>query len=505
MSFLFNNAAALAVALVASTLAWVFGGTRGFLLIPVVPWLVVLLLEILFCFPQRHAHETSYDARERVWRALKKDPLVWVAFGFFVLLQIPFVNNGLCVLCDSEQIAQGLDPRPPIPFLPFCVNRMDHLNVVLWFSVALLSLVTVRHALTSRGKRLLIELLVWNGVLLALLGFVQETVDAPGPLWSERSGLAPGAVSDFFSTFGYPNMAGDYFVTLFGLAVALWRNRCDELAERARTSTMSSGAVRQRGDFWRKHYFLIPAVIFFYSALNTLSRAAIILVTVSAVIFFAHAFISFLAHKPRALRVRRGVICLAVLGFVIFCSMMFLPEEFQKEIDTLNTTEVLDRVSGRGQYHTRVAGEIWKDHPLFGCGGWGYVHFCIPKMTPEELKKIQMVGGINVHNDHLQFLAEHGLVGFGALVALVLLLVWPVGRVWHKLAKQARFTTGKNRPPRPTQIFAMPAAVFCMFVPVIASLIHAFGDCPFRSPAVLTLFFIVLAAMPGFLPKMKEN
>ena len=165
---------------------------------------------------------------------------------------------------------------------------------------------------------------------------------------------------------------------------------------------------------------------------------------------------------------------------------------------------MLDRVTGKGQYHVRVATEIWKDHPVFGVGGWGYIHFCIPKMTRSEYRSIQKVGGINVHNDYLQFLAEHGAVGFGALVAMVLLLVWPVFRTWAWLVKSVRFMKKKDQPPQPIHIFALPASAFCILTTAVATLIHSFGDCPLRSPAVLTLFFVSLAAIPGFLPKNKS-
>lgn len=499
MSFLLDNFAPFAVAAVASAVAWMFGGTRGGLLIPVVPWLSVLLVEVLFCFPQRRPDETSYEARARVWHALKRDPVAWIALGLFVLLLIPFVNNGLCPVCDVKRLAEGLSADPPVPILPFCVDRIDHLNVVLWFALALPSLLVVRHALTRHGKRLALELIVWNGTALAALGFLQGALGAPGPLWSTASGT--GSVGDFFATFGYPNMAGDYFTTLFGLALALWRRNLDDLRDAHRMKDISSAAAPRPRMFWTKHYFLIPAVVFFYAALNTLSRAAILLVTLSAVVFFAHSFVSFVAHKRKADRVRAGAWTALGLGVVIFLSCLFAPKGLQREVNTLGTTEVLDRVTGRSQYHVRVATEIWKDHVLFGCGGWGYIHFCIPKMTPAERRQIQVVGGINVHNDYLQFLAEHGLVGFGALVALVLLLLWPVGQAWRLLAREARFKTGRDAPPKPVQVFALPAPAFFVLVTVACTLIHAFGDCPLRSPAVLTLFFVSLAAIPGFLPR----
>ena len=502
MSFLVNNAAAIAVGAVIAVLGWMFGGTRGSLLTPVVPWLFVIMAEVLICFPQRRRYENTYDARARVWRELKTDPVTWLVVGFLALLAVPFVNNGLCVNCDAEAIAQGISADPPVTFLPFCVNRIDHLNVFLWFATALPAMLIVRRSLEPRGKRLVLELAVWNGVALAALGFVQHALDAPGPLWSEASGLVAGSVGDFFSTFGYPNMAGDYFTLLFGISVALWRHRAKVVREerRQQDAAGSKGVARPRM-FWPAHYFLIPAVIFFYAALNTLSRAAIILVTSSAVVYFLHAFISYLAKLRRAQRAKAAAVGLLVVGAIVFAASLFAPEGLRREVDTLNTTVVLDRVTGRGQYHTRVASAIWREHKLFGVGGWGYVHFCLPMMTPEERADVQMVGGINVHNDYLQLLAEHGVAGFGALAAIVILLVWPIGHAWRRMARDTRFLKPKDLPPKPVQIFVLPAPVFCLLVALVCTLVHAFGDCPLRSPAVLTLFFATLAAMPGFLPE----
>ena len=59
---------------------------------------------------------------------------------------------------------------------------------------------------------------------------------------------------------------------------------------------------------------------------------------------------------------------------------------------------------------------------------------------------------------------------------------------------------GRDAPPRPVQLFALPAPAFFVLVTAACTVVHAFGDCPMRSPAVLTLFFASLAAIPGFLP-----
>jgi O-antigen ligase len=387
-----------------------------------------------------------------------------------------------------------------VKFLPFCVDRLHHLNVVLWFAVALSAMVATKHALCSRGKRLLIELIVWNGAALSVLGFVQSAAGAPGPLWAE---LPDGRkAGDFFSTFGYPNMAGDYFTTLFALSLAAWRRHRDDVVEDIELDVDNADGKRRHDLFWRKHFFLIPAAVCFFAALNTLSRASIMLVTASAVVFFLHTLVSFTAKKSKAHRIRAGVWSGLALGVLVFFSTVFMPENIRREVDTLDTVAVLDRMTGRGQYHVRVAGEIYKEYPLFGCGGWGYRHFCIPKMTEEEYKDIQRVGGINVHNDYLQFLAEHGTVGFGAIVAIFILLIRPIAKVWHALIKSVRFVKPKNLPPKPVQLFVMPAPAFFILVAVAATIIHGFGDCPLRSPAVLSVFFVSLAAAEGYLPKL---
>ena len=507
MSFLYTNIAAIVVAMIASVVGWLFGGARGDLLLPVVPWLFALMMEIILFYPQRHRGETIYEARARVWHAMKGSPLVWVSCGLFLLLLIPFVNSGLCAGCDAALIAQGRNPKPLIPFLPFCVNRMDHLNVVLWFAVALPSAVAVSHSLTRRGKRLVVELIMWNGAAMAVFGFVQSAAGAPGPFWSLT---ADGrGIGSFFSAFGYPNMAGAYFTAMFGLAVALWRDTCEQLRleeSKVDPSELSASDARKYRRFWRRHYFLIPAAVLFFAALNTLSRAAIILVTATALIYFAHTLILVLSRMRRSRRVYVGVWSMVIFGMIVFFAVVTMPERMKKEVNTLGTVTMLDRVTGKGQYHVQVATAIWRDHPLFGVGGWGYRHLCPDKMKELEipLRQLQTVGGANVHNDHLQFLAEHGIVGFGLMLAILGILILPVVRQWRGMVQELRFKKGKDLPPKPIRIFALPAPVFFILVAMTAVMIHAFGDCPLRSCAVLDVLFVSLAALPGFMPKPQK-
>ncbi len=503
MFFLYDNVVTIAVSLVACAFAWLYGGIVADALVPVMPWLWVILLEVMLSFPQRHAGESTYEARERVWYEMKRDPITWIVVGFLLLLMIPFLNKGLCPVCDYPAIQyENADPAPLIPFIPFCVNRLHHLNVVMWFVPALTAMLAVRHSLLKRGKRMVLEIIVWNGLGLSLIGAIQQVAGAPAPLWAD---FGPGPSAYFFSTFGYPNMGGDYFTTLFALSIGLWRWKLEVVRERRKESDSEHTSSTGDKSFWQSHLMLVPAVIFFFSALTTLSRASILLVSSLALIFFLHAFVSFFVRMPKAKRVKASALCAMGMVFIALSMVFFMSDDMQKEMSTLNTFEVLDRVTGKGQYHVRVATEVWKDNFLFGCGGWGYKHFCIPKMTEAELRQIQSVGGINVHNDYLQFLAEHGLVGFGSLVAIVVLLLWPLGKMWRALMMAVRFTPPKEQPAKPHAIFVLPAPVFCILMTALSTFIHAFADCPLRSPAVLTLFFVSLAAIDGFLPRLKTD
>ena len=510
MSFLYDNAATLAVAAVCGALAWIFGGMDWEALTPAMPWLLALLAEISLLFPQRHRGESLSDARGRVWRNLKKDPVAWTALAFLALLAIPFWNRGLCPCCDYPAIHfDGASEEPPAAFLPFCVNAGEHGGVFLWFACALSAMLAARHALLKRGKRTLVELLAWNGMALAILGMVQKIGGAEAPFWTD-----PGKYKVyFFSSFGYPNTGASWFTLSFALACAAWRWRA---AEGERENEKKSGYFV----FWRHNIFLIPAAFCFVGAVLTLSRAGMIMVSALAVVQFVHAMVCSLAKMRRSQRARAfaaGFIVLvlsATLVGILFAggsqrkAKDDVRAEIAREVESIGTRGVLDRLTGRNDNSVDLALRIWRKWPVFGCGGWGFRHFAIPAMTAEEFKPAADQyngGGANVHNDYIQFLAEHGVAGVLLLAAIAALLLAPFFATWKALAHTAHFLPRKERPPRPVSIFALPAPAFSVFLGIAAVAVHAFGDCPLRSGSVLALLFVSLAALDGYMPRRKEE
>ena len=473
MSWLADNIVVLAVAALLGSYAWVFGGTRGDLLPSFVPWLSLVLVEVALFFPQRTRYEKLASARLRVWREIKSDRLVWVCALFIALLAVPLFNTWLKAF-------------------PWCVSVKSHLNVFLWFTPSLLAMIAVKHSLRRRGKRTLLKLLVWNGVALGAFGFLQLYTGAEGPFWTSGNGA-----TQFFSTFGYPNMAGDYFTSLTFLAIGYWRLHQDEV-DKIEKRRMGAYEI-----FTKKHYPLIAVAILYFSALNTLSRSAILLSTSGVVLLGTLICAVKMKRFNRARRVRYiAMMVLSVIGITLF-ALLFTPESVRKEVGTLNTTEVLNRVTSKNEYHSRVAGELLSDYPMFGCGGWGYAYLS-PEKIPEIAKRCEKygwsAGSANVHNDYLQFLCEHGFTGFGLLLIIVGLAIRPAAVAWRRLAATAKFTRHTGL-PWPKGFFCFPMAGIATYAAAVATLIHAFGDCPLRSPAVMSLFFVELVMVDGFLPR----
>ena len=495
----------LAVFLVFATMfafSWLHGGARADALLPTIPWLWVFLCEVLLCFPQRHPHEDPLSARRRVWMSLKRDPMFYLVVFFLVILAIPMANRGLCPDCDAAKIMAGVNPDPPLPFAPFCVSAPEHLGVILWFVPILTAMLAVKHGLGRSGKRVLMEMLVWNGAALAILGFVQRATGATSAFW----GHTPAA-ADFFSVFGYPNMGGAFFTMLFAFSVGVWQMRVSEVAQMPHIDHNKGSVSTERlNRALRAHYPLVAVVLNFFAALSTLCRAAIILVFVLAALAFLYYECSLLlARHHRARRVKSAA--LVFFGAILFVISIFVfaPPQLAKEIDSLNSYNVADRVAGKGQYHVRVATAIFKDHPFFGVGGWGYRHYFKNYLRPDEKNHIQIEGGANVHNDYLQFLCEHGVVGVGCLFAILVMLLSPVFTDWYRLLMASRFLKNDKAPPMPRAIYCLPAGTFWILLGNIALLIHAFGDCPMRSAACLSMFFVTLACAPGYIPRDLEE
>ncbi len=529
-----------------AVLGWIRGGVYGDMMLPTVPWLLALVLEVMICFPQRHHGENAVQARQRCWRRIAYDPVFFLSLVLLIIvLGIPFLNKGLCPTCDYDKILAGLTPQewnqlpdiirekapnPPIPFAPFCMNFKHHFDVLMWFLPALLAMLAAKHALLRSGKRLLVEMLVWNAAALAVFGFIQRSTGAKFVMmWDQaeydalvasiRASSGIGYLvpdPNFFSMFGYPNMAGSYFMLAFALSIGVWITHVRKVEKEPRHHSKIE-VTRQKKllRFLRAHYALVAVILNFLGVMYTLCRAAMIV----TIVFSALAFVYYIcrmvfAKKDRARQVKRAAFNVGGAVILLIIALVFAPNgkssaskglaAVAQELESVNAANAANRISGKTEAGSRVAVEIFKEYPIFGCGGWGYRHLCLNRLGDMELKRMAP-GAANVHNDYLQFLCEHGVVGLGCIIAIFLCLVVPLFRDWARLIHAARFLSPENAPPSPRAVYCCPPGVLWTLLGAFAVAFHAVFDAPLRSGAVLGLLLVSLACASGYMPSDLEK
>ena len=258
--------------------------------------------------------------------------------------------------------------------------------------------------------------------------------------------------------------------------------------------------------FFERHGLLIAVILNLGAAIASLSRAAILLCAVVFLVLSVYMIVGVWQKAETGGRAK-VLTAIALTLFLITLSLtVFAPKALKTEIATITPAAVFDRVSGRAYYHARVAKEIFSDHPVFGVGGWGYPHYLMQYLTPEETKIMQIQGGANVHNDSLQFLAEQGAVGYGLMVLCVLVLVVPL--VWQavKVCRTlAAIRESDKAAAKPVWLYRLPPELVALFVGTAATVCHSLGDLPFRSPAVLTVWVLSFVCASGFLPAVRRK
>lgn len=495
MKFFIKNALAIQVMVLIAAYSWIHGGTRADLLLPVIPWLTLMVVEVAIFFPQCKSTETLSDARDRVKRHLRRDPLLYLSIALTVLLVLPMFNEtGIPEL--NRVTGEWINKPAPHKWLPSCVSAVDHASLLLWFIPTLVSLLAVRHGLLKRGKRVLLEMICWNGAALAVFGFVQQFTGATSVYWGTAK------FSDFFSTFGYPNIAGAFFTLHFALSAGMWFAHVTE-TKIGPAVTESLRELPEEKPLAAQQRMLLPAALNFAAALTTLSRAAIMLSLAILLVLSIYMVVGVWQNSERGTKVKMFATLQAVVLFVALAMTVFAPSGMKNELKTISWQAVVSRVTGAEQYHTRVANEIFKDYKLFGAGGWSYGFLQMQYMTPQELKHIQVVGGVNVHNDTMQFLAEQGVLGFGLMVLCAWTLVIPLLVAMFKRYRESR--ASRQPVPWPRWVYCHSPVCIVALVGPIATVVHSFADLPFRDPAVLLVWALSFVCALGYIPNPKGH
>ena len=471
MKWILKYFVVLHVALAFALYSWLGGGTRSGWLQAWAPWVTFAMFQALMIFPQVKTTETLFQARERVWAGLFKDPLLYLTAALAAFLIIQGLN-GPRTQFYSEEMKAWLYTSPPVSWLPSCVQPKEALPILWWFAPALMGCLAAKHGLLKSGKRILLQAFCWIAGSLSVAGIVQFATKKQFMFGHEIM------TGDYFASFGYPNFAAAYF--LFGFVVSfgifVWF-KDNEKEEKTFGGTL----------------MVLPMIACFVGAVLSLSRAGILFAVVSMVFLGLYALLRAWGGMGAAGRAKAwiGLATAIILGVVIVFSM-----RDTGAIKEIRETHWDAFFNGRltGNYQVRCATDMWKDYKVFGCGGWSYRYLVYQYLDPKEWPKLAGRGQANIHNDGVQFLCEHGLVGLGLIVSILAFCAVPVFGMWWRSSQQIDVTALRKTLRFYRFNFLMSTVLWGGAV----LLFHSFFDIPFRSPAVIMFFFCTLILARGF-------
>lgn len=384
-----------------------------------------------------------------------KDPFLYAGLLLMILLLIQWLNAGGTLFFNRfTEVYRFSDP--PVPWLPFSLDPESSRQPVLWFAPVWILVLLVRHLFSVDTLKWLMSCMLWNAAALALLGLIQF-----GLGWTKMFGFIEIEGSPtLISTFAYSNHGGSFFYMFYALAIGLTMDALQKHKSRMKIA--------------------IPAalsLLFAITAMASLSRAAVLAVVLITLLAMGVWVILRYRKFTSASWVNLSILG-GILGvFFVFGLLSIGDGAVWREFtgDAKKESDVAGYYDENRGFQIPAALKMVEDHPWFGVGGWGYSRFLQTYYTGEELQRFISTGRANVHCDPIQFLAEHGSVGFGLMSMGLGIVLFS----WRKF-KQWRFK-------------GLGLMTLCGTGVV---LLHSVIDLPFRCPTVLWHWLLLLAIVP---------
>ena len=406
-----------------------------------------------------------------MWPKLLRSVLFWVGLLFIALVLVQAFNPAWSFVMTSR--GWTVRPENAIAWLPQGVAEtpfamMNPWRMLLIYGSAWLLACSLWVGITrARSVRILLTMLVVNGLLLCVLAFVQRAVGA-----TKIFGIFPVHQNawSFLAAFIYKNHAGAYFnlVTAAALALAF------HYAVRARQRLLKSSPAL---------LFLLLALVSSVTVFISYSRMAFglwaVLMVFAGIVYLVLARRKVLGLSPASAAL--GVVCLlsAVLWFKAgIVRFDFATASIQRLADARNESSVSSRLVAYAATWEMAQDNLWLGH---GAGSFRFIFPQYQIRRPELLDKQGRMAGLweHTHNDYLEFLAEFGLLGAG--LALALLAAFAVA-----LRRAAAWRRS------PTLI---------LLAALLLLMVHAAADFPLQNPAIVcTALILAIACLKWNIP-----
>jgi len=395
--------------------------------------------------------------------ALFKWPVLLLA-GMVVLTWLqtaPLPAEWVRVL--SPVAAQAQEPAPWMSLsLDVFQTRSMGVLALTYFCVFVVALLTVRDA-----QRLdqLAQVLVWSGVLQAVLGAVLFSVKAEYRIFYTQV-----SHTRMIGSFVYHNSVAGYLCMCLSIGVGLMLARLTDTKELAMTwkAKLASALAFVLSPKMRLRLMLVVMVIALVLTRSRMGNAAFftaLLVVGSAGILLARKT----APKTIALIASLVIIDVLVVGTWV---------GLEKVVERIQETELKTADGGRSESvearteAARTAMALVQDFALTGSGGGSFYNVFLSYRTPQY--GYSYVD--HTHNDFVEIASDYGLPGLGLLGALVALSLWKTLQV---LAKR------RSTLPR--------GIAFGVAMSIVGLLVHSTVDFNLQIPANALTIVVILA------------
>ena len=459
------------------------GYCRSFALSTYLPliWLVLGLFEAICLFPPALKNERIEQSRWRVRRRLRRDPVFYLGLAGLLFLACQALN-GPCELVYSRAAMGWQIQPPPLPLLPFCLDRAEACEGLFWFAPAWAAVLAVRHGLTRRGKARTLNMLVLVSFVLAVFSLVHYAVGQPLRLWGAPDATRYGAFADAGSGGVFFGLA--FFVS-GGLLLHAWGGD-------------ATGTIRRR-------LYLAATLANLLAATFSLDDAALLLVWGGGALWGLYACVYLVQCLRGAARLRLFVGVLLIAGALAFLHRVAYPgNAVHERVRVLAAGGGLpgQQASTDRQVLRHGAWRAFLANPAYGTGTRSFARVVGRHLDDSDWMRISPANQqpTDCANDPLQFLGEGGIVGGGVLLAILALLWTPVIRRLHALFRLTPDQADALDPVRVKRISPLP--VSCLFGLLGVSLV-SFAGAPFRNPLILLVWAMLLAILPALLPVPK--
>ncbi|MCC5788266.1 MAG: O-antigen ligase family protein [Opitutales bacterium] len=441
-----------------SGLLWAMGTTRP---LPQLLFLIPAVGLFLYSLWPRNDHPIKWRGLQR----LATFPVFWagLVYAGIVLLQ---TTNPAWFYAEAGQAWRLFSKKEYTTWAPIGVEGAPFHQGNAWRALLILGLAwfpvcALWCGITRRRSLLFLAwLLSLGGLGLSIVVLLQILTGPDKLLWSIE---VPS--TRFIGPFIYSNHGATYFNLLIILQGGMALYYLNEAKTHLRRSDPSG-------------FFLLLAGTSYFSGLATLSRGGFLtgtaLMVLLVIVYFWKVF--FLHQKRASNQVAALLVAAFALGVGYFAVTQVnfnrLWERFGERPDELR----FEHLAADHETRLKTINETWEifnDHRIWGigAGNFRWVHYLYEEREPGI--KVRQITWDHAHSDTLEYFAENGIVG-------MLPLLFMVG-FWVRLIYGHR---------RATQY---PLSFFLGVGCLIILLAYGSIDFPFRSPAILAFWAILLA------------